>query len=157
MDPLKRSLRFPCEETAATGSPLLREWLVTNGLGGYASGTLCGVSTRRYHGLLIAALPSPLGRTMMLNRLAECVGTADGTSHALGLDSISDNAGAAADTGHLAEFRLEDGLPVWRFELAKIAIEKRLLLTYRQNTAYLIYRLVSGETSVPLTLRPLIH
>ncbi|HTI32795.1 MAG TPA: glycogen debranching enzyme N-terminal domain-containing protein, partial [Miltoncostaea sp.] len=48
-----------------------REWLVTNGLGGYASGTIAGVATRRYHGLLIAALPNPLGRVMMLNRVAE--------------------------------------------------------------------------------------
>lgn len=48
-----------------------REWLVTNGLGGYASGTVSGVSTRRYHGLLIAALPAPLGRTVMLSHVYE--------------------------------------------------------------------------------------
>ncbi len=48
-----------------------REWLVTNGLGGYASGTLLGVCTRKYHGLLVASLPGPLGRTMMLNHLIE--------------------------------------------------------------------------------------
>src|SRR5277367_4755999 len=54
--------------------PLLtREWLVTNGLGGYASGTASGVVTRRYHGLLIAALPAPLGRTIMLSQLSERV------------------------------------------------------------------------------------
>src|SRR5947209_17404470 len=50
---------------------LVREWLVTNGLGGYASGTVSGVATRRFHGLLLAALPGPQGRTMMLNRLGE--------------------------------------------------------------------------------------
>ena len=62
MDPLMRTLRFPRDEARGTGadSPLLREWLVTNGLGGYATGTLCGVPTRRYHGLLIAALPLKL-------------------------------------------------------------------------------------------------
>ena len=48
-----------------------REWLVTNGLGGYAAGTVAGVPTRRYHGFLVAALPSPLGRTMMLQCLSE--------------------------------------------------------------------------------------
>src|SRR5687767_5289081 len=54
------------------GEPLLtREWLVTNGLGGYASGTIGGDVTRRYHGLLIAALPAPLGRVMMLSQVAE--------------------------------------------------------------------------------------
>ncbi|HKC85328.1 MAG TPA: glycogen debranching enzyme N-terminal domain-containing protein, partial [Blastocatellia bacterium] len=50
---------------------LRKEWLVTNGLGGYASGTIAGVVTRRFHGLLIAALPAPLGRTMMFNHLIE--------------------------------------------------------------------------------------
>ena len=51
--------------------PLTHEWLVTNALGGYASGTVAGVATRRYHGLLVAALPAPLGRVMMLNQVAE--------------------------------------------------------------------------------------
>src|SRR5438128_1476181 len=50
---------------------LTREWLVANGLGGYASGTVAGVVSRRYHGLLIAALPAPLGRMLMLNHLSE--------------------------------------------------------------------------------------
>src|SRR3954471_4640872 len=57
---------------------LQREWLLTNGLGGYASGTISGHVSRRYHGLLIAALPSPLGRIVMLNHLAEFVVLADG-------------------------------------------------------------------------------
>src|SRR5688500_4751884 len=63
--------------TGATGEKLHhglhKQWLVTNGLGGYASGTISGAVTWRYHGLLIAALPAPLGRTLMLNHLAECV------------------------------------------------------------------------------------
>src|SRR5215204_2550178 len=52
---------------------LHQQWLVTNGLGGYASGTISGAVTWRYHGLLIAALPAPLGRTLMLNHLSESV------------------------------------------------------------------------------------
>ena len=48
-----------------------REWLVTNGLGGYACGTVSGAATRRYHGLLVAAHPAPLGRVMMWNHLTE--------------------------------------------------------------------------------------
>ena len=52
---------------------------MTNGLGGYASGTVAGAATRRYHGLLIAALPAPLGRTMMLNHLTEQLRLPDGT------------------------------------------------------------------------------
>ncbi|HEX3656098.1 MAG TPA: glycogen debranching enzyme N-terminal domain-containing protein, partial [Pirellulales bacterium] len=48
-----------------------REWLVTNGLGGYASGSIAGIATRRYHGVLVAALPAPFGRTVMLNHVSE--------------------------------------------------------------------------------------
>ncbi|HWD98217.1 MAG TPA: glycogen debranching enzyme N-terminal domain-containing protein, partial [Bryobacteraceae bacterium] len=60
----------------APGDPHLNEeWLVTNGLGGYASGTVAGNLTRRYHGLLVSALPNPLGRTMMLNAVAERIRT----------------------------------------------------------------------------------
>src|SRR5580765_7432316 len=58
-------------ERPALDALLEREWLVTNGLGGYASGTVCGAATRRYHGLLIAAHPAPLGRLMMVNHLWE--------------------------------------------------------------------------------------
>src|SRR5678815_3021552 len=57
---------------------LRREWLLTNGLGGYAAGTISGTVTRRYHGLLIAALPAPLGRVVMFNHLAESVRMPDG-------------------------------------------------------------------------------
>jgi glycogen debranching enzyme len=73
--------RMPWErERASEPEPLItREWLVTNGLGGYASGTVSGVCTRRYHGLLIAALPNPLGRMMLLTHLSEYVRFPDGT------------------------------------------------------------------------------
>src|SRR5882757_8893009 len=79
-------LRMPWSATKATESePLLtREWLVTNGLGGYASGTVSGVASRRYHGLLIAALPAPLGRQVMLNHLTELIRLADGTTLRIG-------------------------------------------------------------------------
>jgi glycogen debranching enzyme len=60
------------------------EWLVTNGLGGYASGTVAGVITRRYHGVLIAALPAPFGRIVMLSRVAEELRFADGRCYEFG-------------------------------------------------------------------------
>ena len=66
-----RKLTFSEEDTHDAELMLGREWLVTNGLGGFASGTLAGVPTRRYHGLLISALPTPLGRTVMFNHLSE--------------------------------------------------------------------------------------
>ena len=60
-----------------------REWIVTNGLGGYASGTLSGAITRRYHGLLIAALPAPLGRVLMWNHLYDSLRFEDGETMSL--------------------------------------------------------------------------
>src|SRR4051794_27360574 len=66
-----------------------REWLVTNGLGGYASGTISGVATRRYHGLLISALPAPFGRMLLLANLSEQLRRDDGTTLRLGGDESS--------------------------------------------------------------------
>src|SRR5690606_3594167 len=94
-----------------------REWLVTNGLGGYASGTVAGVVTRRYHGLLIAALPAPLGRSVMLNHLLERVRVRGDEPLWLGDESEVAGPNAVDRAGHLAEFRLEFGLPVWRYSL----------------------------------------
>ena len=75
--PLRR-ISWPPAGSTDPESLVTREWLVTNGLGGYASGTVPGVITRRYHGLLIAALPAPFGRMVMLSHVAEQVKLADG-------------------------------------------------------------------------------
>ena len=89
------------------------EWLVTNGLGGYASGTVAGVNTRRYHGLLGAALPNPIGRLVMLNHLTERVCVAGGEPRALsGEERVAGRLDAEV-ARRLAAFRLEAGLPLW--------------------------------------------
>ncbi|MBV9506181.1 MAG: glycogen debranching enzyme family protein [Acidobacteriia bacterium] len=132
-----------------------QEWLVTNGLGGYASGTVRGAITRRYHGLLVAALPNPSGRTMMLNGLSERLRLPDHTVIYTGAEEL---AGIAPEnTLPLAEFRLEAGLPVWRYEVQGFVLEKRLMLAYRQNTVHVIYRLLAGRGVLRLGLRPAIH
>src|SRR5262245_28693685 len=79
-------LRIPLSGgKAGDGEELLtREWLVANGLGGYASGTLAGVASRRYHSWLVAALPAPLGRQVMLNHLSELIRLPDGRTFRLG-------------------------------------------------------------------------
>jgi predicted glycogen debranching enzyme len=138
------------------GDPHLNEeWLVTNGLGGYASGTVAGALTRRYHGLLIAALPNPLGRTMTLNALSERIRLPNrdvyftGPNELIGVDS----PGTVAPR----EFRLEGGLPVWRYELNGFVLEKRLFMVHRQNTVRVTYHLLSGPERVRVALRPGIH
>ena len=69
MTNVSRDMSWTGDNMSRTELLLKREWLVTNGLGGYASGTVSGALTRRYHGLLIAAYPTPFGRTMVLNKV----------------------------------------------------------------------------------------
>src|SRR5689334_19281669 len=136
--------------------PHLRdEWLVTNGLGGYASGTVSGAITRRYHGLLIAALPNPLGRMMMLNGLSERLRLPDRKVAYTGAEELS--ATPRESSLPVAEFRLETGLPVWKYEIDGFALEKRILLPHRQNTVHLTYRLLTGKGKLRIGLRPAIN
>jgi predicted glycogen debranching enzyme len=123
-----------------------REWLVTNALGGYAAGTISGVVTRRYHGLMIAALPAPHGRMVMLSHLWERVRLADRTTAVLSGEDLTRD--------HLADFHLDVGLPVWRYEAEGVVIEREILMPHGQNTVNVTYRMVSGPGPVRLTLRP---
>jgi predicted glycogen debranching enzyme len=136
---------------------LTREWLVTNGLGGYASGTIAGAATRRYHGWLIAALPGPLGRVMMLNHLFEQVRLPDWSTVYLGGEEWANRVVDVPGAGYLTEFRLEAGLPVWRYEIGQQVIEKRLLMPHMQNTVHVEYRHISGDAALRLKLRPSMH
>ncbi len=135
---------------------LRQEWLVTNGLGGYASGTIAGVTTRRFHGLLIAALPAPFGRTMMFNHLSEALLLPDGRKILLCGEECRSGAADLSCADHLAEFRLEMGLPVWRFEIGELILEKRVLMPHCQNTVHVNYKLLSGEKA-RLELRPAVY
>src|SRR5262249_58076416 len=96
---------------------LEREWLVPNGLGGYASGTLAGVITRGFHGYLVAALPTPLGRMMMFNDLVETVQIDDGPTAQLSGEDRVNAPLRAHGAQYLREFRLEDGLPTWAYSI----------------------------------------
>jgi glycogen debranching enzyme len=142
---------------------LTREWLVTNGLGGYASGTVAGVATRRFHGLLIAALPGPLGRVIMLSHLSEQVRLPDGTTVHLGGEERLEGDGRAVGVldmpgaGYLTEFRLEAGLPVFCYDVHGFVIEKRLLLPHMQNTVHITYQLREGDGTLRLKVRPAVQ
>src|SRR5260370_21666654 len=108
---------------------LNREWIVTNGLGGYASGTVSGVITRRYHGLLIAALAAPLGRVVMWNHVSESLRFENKDVISLGGE---ERAGGRLDfksAGYLREFRLEDGKPVLDYWARYLVVENRVNLS----------------------------
>jgi len=132
---------------------LSREWLVTNGLGGYASGTLLGAPTRRYHGIFVPDLPSPWGRTVMIPRLDE-EAVIEGTSFFLSGVEFEDRV--QSDLPQLLiEFVRNWQTPVWRLALMGRRIEKRILMPYGQNSVYVEYRLLEGE-SLQLKLRPFV-
>src|SRR6185503_11110468 len=98
-----RRLAWPPPDATGSDELATREWLVTNGLGGYASGTIAGVITRRYHGYLIAALPAPLGRMVMLSHIAVQVRYPDGRRVEVGgREQLQPSS--IADTGYLVEF-----------------------------------------------------
>lgn len=138
-------------------SLLTREWLVTNGLGGYASGTLAGISTRAHHGLLIAAHPAPQGRWVMLNHLTETLELSNRDRVTIGGNELTGGALELEGMEYLIGFRLEAGLPVWTFVFGEYTLEKRVLMLHRQNTVQVNYRLVKGEGPVRITLRPSLH
>ena len=157
MNDLVIRLPWPGKNDPAAEAGLNYEWLVTNGLGGYASGTLSGVITRRYHGYLVAALPAPFGRIMMLNDLVERIELADGRLVQLAGEERAGGPVKLDVMDYLSEFRLEAGTPVWRYEVGALVLEKRLVMPHGQNTAFLNYSLLSGDDSVRLVLRPSFH
>lgn len=157
---LERPHRIPAWSGDDTDRERLitREWLVTNGLGGYAAGSISGVVTRRYHGLLNAALPSPHGRIVMLTDVTEHLRLPTGKVVKLGGEETIGGRLELHGAPHLKEFRLEAGLPVWLYDLGGgYLVEKRVLLVHQQNTVHLAYRLLSGEGTVRLKLRPAMH
>lgn len=122
---------------------LEREWLVTNGIGGYASGTLSGATTRRYHGLLVAALRPPVARTVLVTKLDETVTLEDGTALELGTNEYSDGTIAPAGYALLDQFALEASVARFRFRLPGGAVlEKRVWMEHGHNTTYIRYHLM---------------
>jgi hypothetical protein len=102
LTPLVRRLQFVPGAAPTLEEHGSREWLVTNGLGGYASGTVVGALTRRFHGLLVAALPAPLGRMMLLTHLEERLTFRDGHRDWLGLHGTTGQL-AQAEAGRYLE------------------------------------------------------
>ncbi len=133
-----------------------REWLVTNGIGGYASGTIAGLLTRRYHGLLVAALEPPLGRTLLLTKLDE---TVSGDGHTFPLFTNRWSNGGINPTGfhYLERFHLEGTTPVWTYSYGNILLEKRVWMQPGANTTYIRYNLRRGKRAIVLTLKAVVN
>jgi predicted glycogen debranching enzyme len=137
-----------------------REWLVTNGIGGFAGGTLANVLSRRYHGLLVAALQPPLGRTLLLAKLDETVEydgiyPDSGRLTPLYLNRWED--GTVEGNGHhyLNRFHLEGTTPVWTYAIANALLEKRIWMQPGANTTYIQYHLIRATGPMGLTIKAL--
>ncbi|BAY64212.1 putative glycogen debranching enzyme [Calothrix brevissima NIES-22] len=133
-----------------------REWLVTNGIGGYASGTVAGLLTRRYHGLLVAALQPPLGRTLLLAKLDETV-LYDHRPYSLYSNRWADGSVNPHGYQHIERFSQEGTIPVWRFAVADALLEKRLWMQQGANTTYVQYVLRRATQPLKLTLKALVN
>jgi glycogen debranching enzyme len=128
-----------------------REWLVTNGLGGFACGTVAGTLTRRYHGLLFAARTPPVGRTLLCPKIDADV-LYDGGSYALATDRWRGGAIAPQGYVHLNGFRLEGTVPVWSFACGDALLERRIWMEHGANRTYLTYGVARARTPVRLRL-----
>ena len=126
-----------------------REWLVTNGIGGYASGTVGGPRTRAYHGLLVAALDPPLGRTLLVSHVDDTI-EYDGRDYDLATHRWGDGTVDPRGVVHLDRFHLDGTVPVWTFALGDALLEKHVWMEPGANTTYVQYRLLRARTSVTL-------
>ncbi len=133
---------------------LEREWLVTNGLGGYAFGTVAGPATRVYHGLLIAALSPPVGRTMLVGGLVEWA-TIDGQRVALHAHEYADGTIDQPGYRRLVSVRLDGSRPVFTYAIGDVRIEKRIWMADGANTTYVRYESVGADRPIELELTPL--
>jgi len=133
-----------------------REWLVTNGLGSYASGTVAGVLTRCYHGLLVAALKPPLARSLLVTKIDETI-QYDGHHHRLFVNRWADDIVDPNGYWYLESFHLEGTIPVWRFAVGDALLEKRIWMAAEANITYVYYQLVRGSQPLVLSFKVLVN
>ena len=144
---------IPTDLTASTS----REWLETNGVGGYASGTISGMHTRRYHGMLIAATRPPVGRAVLLSKFEEVVSIGNDAFEL----STNQYPGTVYPQGYkfIKGFRL-DPFPVWTYAIDGIELEKTLFMVHGENTTVASWTIKNRKKrdtrNISLELRPLL-
>ncbi len=129
-----------------------REWLVTNGLGGFASGTIAGTLTRRYHGLLIAAFRPPVERMLLVAKIDE-IATYRGRRAELSANRWRDDYVSPNGYTLIERFRLDGSVPVWEYAIADALLEKRVWMEPGANRTYVRYRVLRAASPIDLSLR----
>ncbi len=140
-----------CTNLASSES---REWLVTNGIGGFGCGTLSGIPTRRYHGLLIAAFDPPVRRQTLVSKFDETASYLDRT-YELGATRWRDGTIAPRGYRYIERFLLDGSVPTWTFAFADALLEKRVWMERGENTTYVTYRLMRASAWVELRVKVL--
>lgn len=147
-------IKFDQESCRDLSASLSREWLETNGIGGFASSTISGLNTRRYHGLLTAATKPPVGRLVLLSKLEEIL-IIDGRRFEL---SANQYPGVVHPQGfnYQIGFRL-DPFPIFTYEIEGVRLEKSVFMVHGENTTVVQYELANtDQTNIRLVIRPLI-
>ena len=135
-------IRFGREACSSLPDALTREWLETNGIGGFASSTIVGLNTRRYHGLLVAATRPPVARLVLLSKLEETL-IVDGRRFEL---SANQYPGAVHPQGYrfLTQFRL-DPFPVFTYRIESLVLEKTVFAVHGENTTVVQYEVLGAD------------
>lgn len=130
-----------------------KEWLITNGIGGYASSTICGTNTRKYHGLLVAPLTPPARRHLILSKVDESITVNDKTYNLytnMCENYISDGY------KYLVDFE-KQYMPTFKFDVNGIKIEKTICMKYRENTVCILYKIKNTKDKATLSLAPIVN
>jgi predicted glycogen debranching enzyme len=133
---------------------------VTNGLGGFACGTVAGANTRRYHGFLVASLRPPVERTLLVAKVEMSVDYAGvdylGTNVDLSANEFADGTISGRGFIHLESFAVRDGIPTWRYALGDVLLEQQIFMSPGANTSYLRVELLRAPAPLRVTLKPLL-
>jgi hypothetical protein len=154
--PQSAKIKFGREVCGNLDAAESREWLVTNGIGGFASGTVAGCETRRYHGLLIAALHPPVDRTQLVAGVDEIVRYA-GAEYSLATHQWASGVVDPKGFLNIESFRLDGMTPVWTYALADALLEKRIGMRYGENTTYVQYTMLRGSVPLEMDLKALVN
>ena len=132
---------------------LEKEWIITNGIGGYASSTIIGANTRKYHGLLIAALTPPARRYLILSKLDESI-EINGINHVLYTNICKDYISEGFKSQETFE---KNYIPVFKYKIEDVNIEKTICMQYGKNTVCILYRIKNGANSAKFNITPIIN
>ncbi len=130
-----------------------KEWIITNGLGGYSSSTIIGMNTRKYHGLLVAPLTPPARRFVILSKIDESI-EIDNKKY----DLYSNMCKNYISEGYkyLEEFEKEY-IPIFSYKVKNVEIKKLICMDYGKNTVCILYKITNHGTKAKLTLTPIIN